>query len=338
MKVTIKDIAKYAGVSTATVSKVLNGKDHNITKETREKVLNVVKEHNYVPNTIARSMVTKKTKTIGLIIPDIVNPFFPELARGAEDMANEMGYNLMLCNTDNDKQKELRYIDMLEEKMVDGIIFTASSKGFTDIERLKRIRIPVIFVDRDVESDGVLGKVIVDNISGAYDGVIHMIDNGYKNIIHITGALSNKPAFDRLKGYTMALKEKNIEYHDENVFEGDFTVGWGYKGVEEAFEKGINFDGVFCGNDLIAIGVIKALKKMGLDVPEQCGVLGFDDIEISEMMVPALTTISQPKYDMGNISCRVLIDIIEGKEKSENVDIILRSHLVERETTRQWKV
>ncbi|MCT4634445.1 MAG: LacI family transcriptional regulator [Firmicutes bacterium] len=333
MKVTIKDIARLSGFSTATVSKVINGKDENITKETREKVLRIAQEHNYVPNTIARSMVTKKTRTIGLIIPDIVNPFFPEVARGAEDMASKMGYNLILCNTDNDQKKEEKYINMLEEKMVDGIIFTASSKGFTDLERLKRLKVPVIFVDRDVECDDILGKITVNNELGAYEGVSHMIHKGMKKIIHITGSLSNKPADDRLQGYKKALMKNKIEYSPDNVFEGDFTVGWGYKAVEKAFERGINFDGVFCGNDLIAIGVIKALKKKGISVPQQCGVVGFDDIEISAMMVPSLTTVSQPKYDMGNITAKVLIDIIEGKEKSKNIDIVLESYLIERETT-----
>jgi len=261
MKITIKTIAKLSGVSTATVSKVVNGKDENITEGTRNRVLKVIKENNYVPNRIASSMVTKKTKTLGLVIPDIANPFFPEIARGVEDKAKDKGYNVILCNTDNDLEKEEGYIAMLQEKMVDGIIFTSSSRRSNVSKSLLKLQIPVITVDRNIEGLKTQGIVSVDNEIGAYDAVRYMIDRGYKKILHITGPVTSKPTRERLKGYKRALESKGIVYNERLVFEGKFTNDWGYECIDKIISNDIEFDGVFCGNDLIAIGVIKELKK-----------------------------------------------------------------------------
>ena len=165
---TIKDIAKWADVSIATVSMILNHKDASITAATRDRVLKVIRDNNYIPNKMAGSLVTRRTSTIGLIIPDIVNPFFPELARGAEDKANEAGYNIIFCNTDDDLQKEENYIKMLAEKMVDGIIFAQSAKRTGDIPGIARTAIPIVLIDRNKESPNIRGKVLVDNETGAY--------------------------------------------------------------------------------------------------------------------------------------------------------------------------
>jgi LacI family transcriptional regulator len=187
MKITIKDIARLADVSIATVSMIVNKKDDRITETTRARVLKVIEEQGYVPNRVASSMITKTTKTIGLIIPDIANPFFPELARGVEDKANAEGYTVILCNSDNKLTKEDAYIDMLQEKMVDGIIFTASSSRTSVSSALQKVKVPVITVDRDIPDLRKQGKITVDNEEGAYDAVLHMIDSGYKKIYHLSG-------------------------------------------------------------------------------------------------------------------------------------------------------
>jgi len=189
MTTSLKDIARLADVSIATVSMILNNKDQNISASTRENVLRIAKESNYIPNAMARSLIIGQTKIIGLIIPDISNPFFPELARGVEDIANVSGYNVIFCNTDDDLGKEEKCFEMLAEKMVDGIIFAHSAKRTGGLESHIRENIPIILIDRDMDLDNVKGKVLVDNLHGSYQGVKHLLEKGYHRIAFITGAL-----------------------------------------------------------------------------------------------------------------------------------------------------
>lgn len=331
MKITIKDIARLSDVSIATVSKIINRKDQDISEATREKVLQVMEEHNYIPNTVARSLVTKKTKTIGLVIPDIRNPFFPELARGAEDKANEEGYNVIFCNTDDVLEKEERYIDMMIEKMVDGIIFTASSKRMLGLDHLKLSAIPIVVVDRDISFKGVKGRVVVDNRKGAYMAVKHLTDCGYRHIVFISGPLTNKPDIERWEGCKEALGELGVPEDKILIFEGNYKSGWGYEAVKLLLEKKIPFDGIFCGDDLIAIGAMKGLKEEGIKVPEQVGIVGFDDIYMAKLMEPELTTIRQPNYEMGYRAAEMLIRVLEGMEGDQHV--VLDTKLVIRKTT-----
>ncbi|WXR61064.1 LacI family DNA-binding transcriptional regulator [Peptostreptococcaceae bacterium AGR-M142] len=333
MKVTIKDIAKMANVSIATVSKVINNKDERISLETKNRVLNIIKEQGYIPNRVASSMVTKKTKTLGLIIPDITNPFFPELTRGVEDFAKENGYTLILCNSDNNLEKEDAYIDMLQEKMVDGIIFTASSKRDKISESLKKIKLPVISVDRDIKGLKVQGKIIVDNESGAYDGVNYMINRGYKKIYHITGPMISKPSKDRYKGYIKAYQDNKMNPPKDHLLEKSYTSKWGYEAVMKLLNSNVEFDGIFCGNDLIALGAIKALHSKKIKIPKEVGVLGFDNIYMSSMIEPELTTVEQPKYKMGYEAARLLVKLIK-KEIVKNNKYILKTKLIKRKTTR----
>lgn len=334
MKLTIKDIARLAEVSTATVSMILNNKDGNISALTREKVLRIVKENNYIPNTMARSLVTRQTKTIGLVIPDIANPFFPELARGAEDKASEAGYSIIYCNTDDDLDKEDRYINMLAEKMVDGIVFTHSARRSGKMEAIDRGTIPVILIDRDIESSNVKGKVLVDNLEGAYKGVKHLIDRGYKKIAFIIGALISNTAKDRHAGYRKALEESGLKYDPNYVKAGQYKSEWGFIAIKQLLEEGIDFDAVFCGNDLIAISVIRALKNQGIRIPQDVAVLGFDDIYMASVVEPPLTTVKQPNYEMGYKAVELLLEVLEAPNKElENGRIILNTELIVRSST-----
>lgn len=333
MPVTIKDIAAIAGVSTTTVSKVLNRKDEDISQATREKVLKVIEKHNYVPNTIARSLVTKKTKTIGLIIPDITNPFFPEIARGAEDKAQEKGYSIIFCNTDDDLEKEDKYMSMLMEKMVDGIVLASSAKRASNARRSRRNSIPIVSVDRDAKLEGINGEVFVDNVSGAYEAVNHLLENNYEEILFLSGPLCTITSKNRLEGYRKALKEKGIAHKDDLIIEGEYKYSWGYEIGKEILGSKIKFDSVFCGNDLIAFGVIKSFKDNGLHIPEDIGVVGYDDIYMSRLVEPELTTVKQPNYQMGYKAVEILIDIIEGKE-AVNKDVVLKSELIVRNSTK----
>lgn len=331
MKITIKEIAKHANVSIATVSKVVNHKDQNISKATRQRIYDLIEKYNYVPNRVASSMITKKTHSIGLIIPDITNPFFPEVARGVEDYANQLGYHVVLCNSDNNPSKEASYIGMLQEKMVDGIILTSSSLSMKAANPYHRMQVPVITVDRDIENLESLGKISVDNLNGAFIGVDYMINRGYKEILHLGGPLTSKPSIDRLQGYKLAHTKNQLTCDLERIFEGNYTFEWGHKGVTEAFDNNVSFDSIFCGNDMIAIGAIKALHERGLRVPEDIGIMGFDNIYMASVVTPSLSTVSQPNYQMGSKAAEMLINLIQNPNTTVK-NIVLKTELIVRES------
>lgn len=326
MKKTIKDIAKEAGVSIATVSFIVNGKDQHISEATRQRVKDVMKKYNYIPNAMAGSLVTRRTGIIGLILPDITNPFFPGIARGAEDRANEEGYSIIFCNTDDKIEVEEKYIESLTSKMVDGIIIAHSSNSEEMGEILERTQIPIILIDRDFDSKNILGKVLVNNKDGAYQAVCHMVEKGYKKIAYLSGSLKTQTAMDRLEGYKEALLAKNLPVEEQLIKYGEYRAEWGRKGVKELLTEKRGFDAVFCGNDLIAIGAMKELIKNGYKVPEDKGVMGFDDIYMAQMVEPELTTVKQPNYEMGYQAVDLLIKHLKEKKST-------KSHTGEKKTS-----
>lgn len=333
MKVTIKQIAQEAGVSTATVSKVLNKKDEHISTATTERIMKIVKEYNYIPNGLASSMVTKKSRTLGLLIPDITNPFFPEIARGVEDKASEENYNVIFCNTDDDLVKEEKCLFMLIEKMVDAIIMIPSSERTKDYKCLKNISIPIIFVDRDLDVEHFTAKVLVNNYEGSYNAVTYLIDKGYKKIAFITGPPSTKTSQQRLEGYKKALENRNIPYDKSYVLEGTFKREWGIQAVIQLIDKNIDFDAVYCGDDIIAIGAMKALKDKGYKIPDDIGIMGYDNIYISELVEPPLSTVRQPNYHMGAKAVSIALEAIDNKNSNGEITI-LKTELIIRKSTK----
>ncbi len=331
MKITIKDIAKLAGVSTATVSKIVNNKIDDVSDTTVEKVRKIIKEKNYTPNYLARSMVTKKTKTLGLIIPDIRNPFFTDIAKGAEDRANELGYSIFFCNSDDDLEKEIKYINSLIEKQVDGIMLAGAAKRNEDRERKININIPIVSVDRNVYYERIMGSIEIDNYTGAYIAVNHLISKGYERIVFVTGPLETKPSMERLRGYKKALEDSGKKIYNENIIVGTYERNFGEK-IIETLDYPLSNVGFFCGNDLIAIGLIKSLKEKKYKVPEEVGVVGFDDIYISLLISPSLTSVSQPSYKMGYESIDLLIKILGNNNEKKNKKI-LKTRLINREST-----
>ncbi len=328
MKMTIKEIAELAGVSTATVSKILNGKDKDISEATRKNVLDIVEREGYIPNGIAKSLRIKNTKTIGIIMPDVMNLFFSELARGVEDAAEKKGYSVILCNSDNKESKEEKYIQILQEKMVDGIILTASENSVK--RSLRRRKIPMVLLDRDISTDEKVGRITVDNEEGTYNATKLLIEKGCKNIGFISSNKTTKSSAQRLQGYENAILESKINFDKNKIFLQNYTIETGYKGTVSLLEK-TNIDGICCGNDLIAIGAIKALKERGIKIPQDVKVIGFDDISISKYMDPPLTTIRQPIYEMGEEAVGMLIDVINNKEME--MSKVLKTELIVRETT-----
>lgn len=318
MKITIKEIAKEANVSIATVSMVINKKDQNITEATRNRVLEVVKKYNYLPNAMAGSLVTQRTHIIGLVLPDITNPFFPGIARGAEDKANEKGYSIIFCNTDDKLEVQEKYIESLTKKMADGIIIAHSSSSEKMPEILERCKVPIILIDRDFDSENICGKVLVDNSKGAYMAVSYLIEQGYKKIAYLSGPLKTRTAYERLEGYKKALEYSKIQFNEKLVKFGDYRIEWGRNGVNALLDEQEDFDVIFCGNDLIAIGAMKELKEKGYLIPDDIGVMGYDDIYMASLVEPSLTTVRQPNYQMGYKAMELLEERLKKAPGSEN--------------------
>ena len=316
MAVTIKDIARLSEVSITTVSLILNKKDKEISEETRQRVLRVIKEQNYVPSSIARSMITKKTKIIGLLVPDVTNPYFPELVRGIEDVASSFGYNVLLCNTDDNQEKEMEYTNILKDKQVDGIIFiSAVRSNHNGIIELSNSGMPVVVLDRILEQES-LNSVYLDNVEGGYIATVHFIEKGHKKIGCITGPLENKSAKDRYEGYRKAIQEGQLNFEEGFVYEGDYKFSAGEEGAELLIKAGVS--AIFVSNDMMAYGVYRKLGQLGLKIPEDISVVGYDDIYLSTVHTPALSTVRQPRHEMGEAAVSMLIKAIEGKEIEEN--------------------
>jgi LacI family transcriptional regulator len=322
---TIRKIADIAGVSSATVSKVINGKDKHISSETRERILRIVEREGYIPNGIAKSLRIKNTRTLGLILPDVTNLFFSEVAKGIEDAAAKRGYSVILCNSDNNDDKEKMYLKILQEKMVDGIILTSSHSNIGS--ELEHVPVPIVLIDRDVQTDKPVGRITVDNELGGYLAAKLMLDKGCRSIGHITASLEYKPSAERYNGLIRALEEYGITMLNGNIFTGLFTIETGYEGAVRLMSSS-KVDGIFCGNDLIAIGAMKALKEMGMRIPEDIRLVGFDDIALAKYTDPPLTTVRQPIYSLGENAIRVLIGMIEDGIYERTV--VLQPELMER--------
>jgi LacI family transcriptional regulator len=329
-KVSIIDVARRAGVSPATVSRVLN-KTANVSPELKERVLSAVSELNYVPDPFAHGMRTKRTRSIGLIISDITNPFFPELARGVEDYVSSLGYSLILCNTDAKPENEKRYVELLLNKGIDGLMFTSLRIGEDVIRSLLNDGIPCILVGRKPENIEGLVYVVTDNYRGGCIAGEYLFSLGHRRFAHISGPLDNSAGRERLAGFIDALKKRGIKEKDITIINSDFTMEGGYKSAEDILRLETLPSGIFFANDAMAIGALQRFWEDRISIPETFSIIGFDNIKVSGLVSPPLTTISQEIYRIGQLSARELIKIIEG-EKGEPV--ILEPKLIERRSCR----
>jgi LacI family transcriptional regulator len=334
MGVTIKDIAKEANVSVTTVSRVLNGKP-DVSEETKNKIQRIIRIMGYQPNGIARGLVLQKTYTIGLIIPDISNPFFPEVARGIEDKAKETGYSVIFCNTDNHSEWERDSINLLKSKQVDGIILSLSMANSGILKQLEKEGFPVVQIDRLV-SDSNYPAVIVDNVLSAFNAVNYLIKQGHTRIAHLTGALSTRTGQDRLEGYKKALLENGIGFNEKWILEGDYSKEAGYLQAKCLLKQADRPTALFAANDLMAIGAYEAIYDQGLSIPDEISIVGHDDIDIASLVRPGLTTMRQPKYKIGQRAAQILINMVEKSEILTGKKVILQTELVERNSSRAW--
>ncbi|MFH1487723.1 MAG: LacI family DNA-binding transcriptional regulator [Pseudomonadota bacterium] len=304
----IKDVARKSGVSIATVSRVVNSSEHRVSAETRERVLQAIKELDYRPNALAQGLIMKRSMTVGIIIPDISNPYYAEIVRGIQDVADRTGYAVMLQNTDRKKERIIKCIQLLREKRADGIIFSGGIlHGFETLSTLRELSQRVVVIGRH-EVD--FPAVRVDNILGAAQAVQHLIDLGHRKIGFISGSRMSTTSVDRLRGYRNSLAQFGVPYESARVRQGNLTPESGYLAAKTLLDQKERVTAIFAANDLMAYGVINAAKEQGLRVPEDLSVIGFDNIPLSGYFDPPLTTVEIPMYDLGVAAMEMLADLI----------------------------
>jgi len=312
----IYDVARESAVSVFTVSEVVNKKSH-VSKKLRDRVEETIRRLNYRPNLIARSLAKQKTHTIGMIVPDIANPFFPVVVRGAEDAAQKHGYNLLLCNSDDSLEKEERAIELLLSKRVDGILLTKAAEDFRPPLRqmIKEAKIPFVLVMRTYPKLPA-DAVITDDYQGAYDAVSHLARSGRSRIGLISGPLKVSNAVARWQGFHDSLKAMGLPFDKELIVEGDYRIESGYRAGHALLSH--RPDGIYVANHLMTVGLLKAAEEMGLRCPEDFGLVSFDDYPCLGIFRPRLTTVELPKHQLGSEAAELLIKRISG-DRSKTV-------------------
>jgi LacI family transcriptional regulator len=332
MKPTIKDVARLSGVSMSTVSRVLNSPD-SVSENKRKKVQKVIDELGYHPNALARGLIFKRTESFGVLIPDISNMYVSEIMRGMEDTARELGINLILCNTDRNKERVIEYLKVLKEKQVDGIIFTSAPITEDYRQMFNQIHLPVVLASTQSREYNI-PSVKIDDEKAAYDAALYLLNKGHTEIGMISGPTTDIIAgFPRYIGFRQALKENNIDLVDDRIEFGSYQYEGGYSGMEKLYERSPHITAVFCSSDEMALGAISFLHSRGIKVPDNISILGFDNTKIARMSIPKLTTVAQPMYDIGKEAVKKLESVLKSKKLKE-VRTHLEHTIVERESVK----
>jgi LacI family transcriptional regulator len=332
MNITIYDVAREASVSMATVSRVVNG-NPNVKPSTRKKVVEAIERLGYRPNAVARGLASKKTTTVGVIIPDIANIFFAELARGIEDIATMYKYNIILSNSDSNKDKELHLLNSMLGKQVDGILFMGSNVTAEHIEEFKKSPVPIVMA-ATVDPQNEIPSVIIDYKQAAFDAIQHLINKGHNKIGFVSGPEIDPINYElKRAGYEEALKEAGIVYDDAYVKIGDYTYDSGLEAMENYLEMDEKPTAIFVATDEIALGVIHGAQDKGYTIPDDFEIIGFDNTRLSTMVRPQLSTVVQPMYDIGAVAMRLLTKYMN-KENVEDHKVVLPHRIEFRGSTK----
>lgn len=322
--VTIHDVAKHAGTSVTTVSRVLNNKAYPVREELRQRVLDSVRELGYLPNQVARSLKNLETKEIGVIIPTVMNPFYASVVSGIEEEARKHSYNILLCCSSRDPVKEIDCLNLLYQKQVSGVIISSMFQNKDALEKYMEKNKNIVLLDQEVE-DMDCSMINFNCQKGAYLAVDYLIQNGHREIAFISTPLTRWTRIEILKGYKEALKDNNITFDKQLVITVNneketaieaFELEAGKKSARILLENRPNATAVFAINDMMAIGFIREITALGKNVPGDVSVVGFDDIYFASMITPALTTIQYPSYEVGMLAARLLLD------KLNNIDTL----------------
>ena len=320
-RTTIRDIAKAANVSINTVSRALNNKG-DVKKETQERILAIAEELDYVPNLLARGLLHDRTLTIGVVVTDNSNPFYARVLRGAGDCARQAGYSIILCNSDEDPDRESETLRTLKAKRVDGIIITPASTRGRFLESLSRHQVPFVLLNRSTD-DANVDYVKTDNVRGAELAVDRLIETGRRRICYLGGPERISSAVERREGCTRAVRAAGLPEDALTVVETELHMEDGYDQMRRILRDETRPDGVFAYSDIVAIGAMRAIREAGLKIPDDIAVIGYDDIEIASYLEVRLTTIRQKRYELGYKSCELLLARI-----SEAADEQMRQHVV----------
>lgn len=326
--VTIEDVSQRAGVSRATVSRVISNNGY-ASERAKAVVLKAVNELEYVPNVMARALKTRRSATLALLIPEIINSFYTTLARGAEDVANENGFHLILGNTDEKPEKEKAYVELMVASQVDGVLIASTGRSARPLKLLVERRVPVVLVDRVV--DGFDADVVRgDNYNGAIILTKHLVDLGHREIALINGNANTSPAMDRLAGYREAMRCADIEVDPRNISFGTWFIEDAEARTQLLLDRAKSLTAIFGGNNFMAIGALRALRRRGIRVPEDIALVSFDDVEIAAEIDPFLTVMAQPAYSMGTLAMNLLLERIDGKFQGPPREVVLSPRLTTR--------
>ena len=336
LRSTIKDVANKAGVTPSIISRYLN-KDPklSIREDTKNRIKNAVSELDYKPHILAQGLRTKKTKMLGIMIPDFANPTFSDLLKGAQEAAYNNDFFLVICNTEEDNEKEKYIVNMLIERNTDGIFLSSTYTNSHVTEKLDKAKIPYVMVNRALSSlNGY--SVSCENIEGASKMIEYLISLGHKKIAHIAGSLHTNTATGRLQGYRKTLIEHSIEYNPDYVVESPFSFDGGFKAMNRLLELDNIPTAVFAVSDLTALGALAAIKERGLFVPDDISLAGFNNNWVTSQVTPPLTTVETDFYKMGYKGAEMLVNIIKGN-KIEESHIMFKPRLIIRKSTKPPK-
>jgi LacI family transcriptional regulator len=327
----IREIAEKIGVSSATVSRVINQSGY-VSEETRSKVLKAVEQYNYVPSAIARSLSIQNTSSIGVIVPDIENPFFASVIKGVTEVAEKHKYNILFFGTNETLKLEHAYLETVVRQRLNGVIITPISEDDEDTKnrllKLKKSKIPVVLVDRDINGADFDG-VFIDNFQSAYEGVTALIKEGHHRIATITGPLSTKPGSGRLAGYKKALNDNGIEIRELYILEGDFKVDRSYELTAELLNTPEPPTAIFTSNNLTTLGCLKYLTENNLVIGKDISLMGFDDIEVLKIIDYKLSVIERDAYEQGKEAMSILVKRLnENKDKYKTKRVVLPHEVI----------
>jgi LacI family transcriptional regulator len=336
LSITIKDVAQRAGVNASTVSRVINNDCKlSIREETKRRIFDSIRELGYHPNSIARNLRLKTSDAIGMLIPDITNPLFPEVIKGVENLASEKDLSLILCHTGDNHEKELKMIRVLINRRVDGLLLASVHMRAETIEEVEQSGIPYVLVNRGSRKNAG-AYVVADNTAGAKMAVHHLISLGHKKIAHIAGFLYTDTGIERIEGYRQELNLADIPFNSGYMVEAGYTEPEGYQAMNKLLLLPDRPTAVFAANDLLAMGAILAIQEKGLRVPEDISIVGFDGIWLVERITPALTTVKVALNEMGYLAMNMLFNKMKGIPV-EQERIVLQPSLVVRCSTAQVK-
>jgi len=339
MRISIKDIARSANVSHSTVSRALSDSPLISTK-TKTRIQRLAREMGYAPDAIARSLVTQQTRTVGMVVTTITDPWVAEVVQGIEDSAHESGYSLILSSGASEPERELAAVEMLRSKRVDALIVTSSRVGALYLKHLERIGVPVVLVNNHNQQSGrYTFSVSIDNQHGGYLATSHLIQLGHRRIAYVSGAANHSEDADRLAGYRQALDENGLAFDPTLVISGNGQLEGGERALHTLIDLGNPPSAVFCYNDMTAIGLLAAARQEGLSVPEDLAVVGFDDIVFARYVQPTLTTIAQPQSNIGRQAMSMALALMNNDDSAPSLsNVEFRGKLVVRESSGSKRV